>query len=137
MLCSFQDALLSQHFSLLSQCTSIVTAWVIKPQLLAGLLEIINSDLTTASVQLCRMHHVIMFFFVPILSWCNIRRSVVCCNLFFHFFRRIIVNTSKAGRQSIQVDRVIKYRPVSDHKMNVSTQRNDIEASLFLKVTFC
>ncbi|KAJ7377014.1 General transcription factor IIF subunit 2 [Desmophyllum pertusum] len=32
--------------------------------------------------------------------------------------KRIIVNTSKSGRQAKMVDRVIKYRPVSDHKMN-------------------
>lgn len=41
--------------------------------------------------------------------------------------KRIIVNTSKAGRQSIQVDRVIKYRPVSDHKMNIEHERKKKE----------
>lgn len=45
-----------------------------------------------------------------------------CCAIFFYLFtRRTIVNKSKSGRQAIQVDRVIKYRPVSDHKANVST----------------
>ncbi|XP_078379349.1 general transcription factor IIF subunit 2-like isoform X2 [Oculina patagonica] len=41
--------------------------------------------------------------------------------------KRIIVNTSKAGRQSIQVDRVIKYRPVSDHKMNIEHEKKKKE----------
>ena len=43
------------------------------------------------------------------------------CYFFYLFTRRTIVNKSKSGRQAIQVDRVIKYRPVSDHKANVST----------------
>ena len=47
--------------------------------------------------------------------------ATLLCYLFYLFTRRTIVNKSKSGRQAIQVDRVIKYRPVSDHKANVST----------------
>ena len=48
--------------------------------------------------------------------------ATLLCYFFYLFTRRTIVNKSKSGRQAIQVDRVIgKYRPVSDHKANVST----------------
>ena len=53
MLCSFQDALLYQHFSLLSQCASFCSHSLGDQALLAGLFEVITSDLTTASVLPC------------------------------------------------------------------------------------
>ena len=37
-----------------------------------------------------------------------------------HNYRKRILNVSKSGRQAKQVVRVVKYKPVSDHKMNVS-----------------
>lgn len=46
-------------------------------------------------------------------------------SLWQYFFlcieRRTILNSSMSGRKAKQVKRVIKYRPVSDHEMNVST----------------
>lgn len=41
--------------------------------------------------------------------------------------KRTIVNKSKSGRQAIQVDRVIKYRPVSDHKANIEHEKKKKE----------
>lgn len=47
--------------------------------------------------------------------------ATLLCYFFYLFTRKAIVNKSKSGRQAKMVDRVIKYRPVSDHKANVST----------------
>lgn len=41
--------------------------------------------------------------------------------------KRTILNTSKSGRQAKQVDRVIRYRPVSDHKMNIEHEKKKKE----------
>ena len=52
----------------------------------------------------------------------NWQLCIVCDNIFFFCIDRwTILNSSMSGRKAKQVDRVIKYRPVSDHEMNVST----------------
>lgn len=41
--------------------------------------------------------------------------------------KRAILNKSKSGRQAITVDRVVKYRPVSDHKANIEHEKKKKE----------
>ena len=52
----------------------------------------------------------------------NWQLCIVCEYIFFLCVdRRTILNSSMSGRKAKQVEHVIKYRPVSDHEMNVST----------------